>query len=137
MLTPSQYLVFTTLKLIIRKKKWEKKKLIVTSSFFLCNVFLLRRSRSTIFLLTLPTLKCLQPLLIWTSLTFCRLRKVKMRRTLVSFFFPPFLIMFQPTTSIDRLERICAFCVRDLQFSSVIRVVRSTWHVLIQDMIEY
>ena len=42
-----------------------------------------------------------------------------------------FPIMFQPTTFIDRLERICAFCVRDLQFSSVNRVSRSTWHVLI------
>ena len=31
-LAPSQFLVFTTPRLIIRKKRWEKKKLIVTTS---------------------------------------------------------------------------------------------------------
>ena len=39
------------------------------------DVFLPCRSRSTVFLLTLPTLKCVQPLLMWMSLKFCRLRK--------------------------------------------------------------
>ena len=74
-LTPSQFLVFMTLRLIRQKKKWERKKFIVKSSLFLHNVFLPCRSRSMTFLLTLPTLICLQPLLIWTSLKFC-LQKV-------------------------------------------------------------
>ena len=52
-------------------------------------------------------------------------------------FCSPFPIMFQPITLIDRLERICAFCVGDLPFSSVNKVSRSTWHVLIYEIIEY
>ena len=59
------------------KKKVGKEEIDCNNEFsFLHNVFLPCRSRSTIFLLTLPTLKFLQPLLIWTSLKFCRLRKV-------------------------------------------------------------